>query len=132
MKGIILVSIGGALGAVARHILVSLVAQGWKGSFPLGTWIVNISGSFVIGLLLTLINDRAEINPEWRLLLAVGFIGAYTTFSTFEYEALRLLQTGQLSTAIIYVTGSVIVGLLAVWTGVAAARQLLAIVWHWK
>jgi len=122
LKGIIAVSIGGALGAVARYVLVVLVARRWDGAFPLGTWMVNVSGSFAIGLLLTLLDNRAGIDPEWRLMITVGFIGAYTTFSTFEYETLRLIQSGQPLSAILYVTSSVVVGLLAVWAGVVAAR----------
>lgn len=127
VRRMIIVAIGGALGAVARQGVASLVMHYWKGVFPLGTWLINISGSFVIGLFLTLCSERTAISPEWRLLIAVGFIGAYTTFSTFEYETLRLIESGHILSATLYVLGSVLPGLLAVWAGVVAARRLVMV-----
>lgn len=124
LRGALVVAIGGALGAVARYGIASLVTLYWKGPLPLGTLIINISGSFVIGLLLPLYSDQSTVSPGWRLLLAVGFIGAYTTFATFELETLRLIETGRLFWAATYVASSVLCGLFAVLTGAGAARWL--------
>jgi CrcB protein len=125
LKRLLIVAIGGALGAMARHALGSLVARVWAGPFPLGTWIINVTGSLIIGAFLTLYGERAAMHPHWRLLIAVGFVGAFTTFSTFEYETLQLIETGRATTALLYVGTSLLVGLLAVWAGVAITRRLL-------
>lgn len=125
---VLIIAIGGALGALARHELGSLIARRWTGQFPLGTWIINLSGALAIGIFLTIYGERATIHPNWqnwRLLIAVGFLGAFTTFSTFEYETLRLILDGNLPTALLYVATSLLLGLLAVWIGVAIARRLL-------
>jgi CrcB protein len=122
MSKILTIAIGGALGALARYGLNEFVATRWPTIFPLGTFIINITGSFVIGFFLTFATVRYDLNPHWRLFIAVGFLGAYTTFSTFEYETLKLIEEGHLPTALFYVLSSVIVGLIAVWAGAAAAR----------
>ena len=125
MKRVLIVALGGALGAVARHGLASLIASKLTIPFPLGTWVINISGSFIIGGFLTIFSERELIHPDWRLLIAVGFVGAYTTFSTFAYETLHLLQSGRQGLALLYVASSVAVGLAAVWAGVSVAKRLL-------
>ncbi|QQS49538.1 MAG: fluoride efflux transporter CrcB [Acidobacteriota bacterium] len=123
---IIVVALGGAIGAVARYWLGGLVNSRWPMPFPLGTFVVNITGSFIIGCFLTLASERLTMHPHWRLLIAVGFIGAYTTFSTFEYETLKLIEEGNILSALGNVVLSVAVGFIAVWLGVAAARRLEA------
>ena len=122
MSKVLTIAIGGALGALARYWLNAFVATRWPTNFPLGTFIINITGSFVIGFFLTFATVRYDLHPHWRLFIAVGFLGAYTTFSTFEYETLKLIEEGHLPTALFYVLSSVIVGLIAVWAGAAAAR----------
>ena len=122
MSKVLTIAFGGALGALARYWLSEFVATRWPTIFPLGTFIINITGSFVIGFFLTFAAVRYELNPHWRLFIAVGFLGAYTTFSTFEYETLKLIEEGHLPTALFYVLSSVIVGLIAVWAGAAAGR----------
>lgn len=122
MNRILLVAIGGAMGALARYGLGTWIAERWPTIFPLGTFIINVTGSFAIGFLLTFTIERYQLGPEWRLLLVVGFLGAYTTFSAFEYETLKLLEDGRLMTAMLYVVSSVLAGLLAVWAGAAAGR----------
>ena len=92
--------------------------------FPYGTFVINISGSFLIGLILTLLAERAHWGPSWRYLIPIGFIGAYTTFSTFEYETLRTVQDGQFLIAFLNITLSVVLGFAAVWAGVAAGRAI--------
>jgi CrcB protein len=119
-----MVGIGGFLGAIARFALGGFIADRMGSRFPYGTFVINISGSFVIGFILTLLAHHTTASPNWRYLIPVGFIGAYTTFSTFEYETLRSMQDGQMLIAMAYVSSSVIVGFAAVWLGVVAGRAL--------
>lgn len=125
MNRILVVALGGACGAVARYWLGSLISARWPMQFPLGTYVINVTGSFIIGFFLTTIGERAAVHPNWRLLIAVGFVGAYTTFSTFEYETLKLIEEGRMLTAALNVILSVTVGLIAVWLGVVVARRFL-------
>jgi CrcB protein len=123
VKTALLVSIGGVSGALARYYLGLAIAGRWGGSFPYATLLINLSGSFVLGLLATLaIAKPALVPPEARLLLGVGFCGAYTTFSTFGVETVTLVQQGAWGTAGLYVLLSNALGLLAAFAGVAAAR----------
>ena len=89
----------------------------YGGRFPLGTFVINVSGAFLIGLLMTLLTERFKPHPNWRLLLVVGVLGGYTTFSSFEYEALQAVRGGSFAQAILYVGGSVVLGYLAAWCG---------------
>lgn len=92
--------------------------------FPFGTFVINISGSFLIGLLMTLLTERLQPHPNWRLLLVVGFLGGYTTFSSFEWETLSLVKDGGRWLGLLNVLGSVLLGYAAVWLGslIAAKR----------
>lgn len=119
-----MVGIGGFAGAIARFWLGAYVADRMGTRFPYGTFLINISGSFLIGLFLTLMAEKAHWSPQWRYLIPVGFIGAYTTFSTFEYETLRSVQDGQVLMAFLNVTLSVVIGFIAVLGGVWAGRAL--------
>lgn len=85
---------------------------------------VNVTGSFLIGMVLAVLATKAHWSPNWRYLIPIGFIGGYTTFSAFEYETLQLFQDGQLLTAMLNITLSVIVGFVAVWVGVVAGRAI--------
>lgn len=96
----------------------------WSLRAPLGTLIINVSGSFLIGLVLTLL-ARTTASAYWRYLIPIGFIGAYTTFSTFEYETLRAIQDGQLMTGLLNVALSLVTGFIAVWAGAAIGRVLV-------
>lgn len=117
MMNMLIIGIGGALGAVSRYGIALWVGQRWGRSFPLGTFVINVSGSFLIGLLMTLLAERFSVNPQWRLLLVVGFLGAYTTFSTFEYETGALLKDGEWAFAMLNVILSVVVGFIALKLG---------------
>lgn len=117
MMNFVIIGVGGALGAVTRYGIALWVGQRWGRSFPLGTFVINVSGSFLIGLLMTLLAERFAVNPQWRLLLVVGFLGAYTTFSTFEYETGALLKDGELAFAMLNVILSVVVGFIALKLG---------------
>ena len=112
------VGLGGFVGAVARSMLGSLVgAMFGPQAFPLATFSVNVLGCFVFGLLGALVEERLALTPEVRGMLFVGFLGAFTTFSTFSVELLDLLRTGQLATGLFYSGASVLLGILAVWLG---------------
>jgi len=120
----LIIGAGGFVGAITRYILAVWIGQRWGRSFPLGTFVINITGSFLIGLLMTLMAERFTENPQWRLLLVVGFLGAYTTFSTFEYETGGLLRDGEWLYAGINVIGSVFVGFIALKLGEVLARSI--------
>jgi CrcB protein len=123
------IAAGGAAGAMARHVSINLV-QGWNSNttaesgLPLGTWLVNVSGSLLIGILYVLLVERLPVNTELRALLMVGFIGAFTTFSTYSLDTLLLIERGLVIQALIYTFGSVVFCLLATWLGMALTRTL--------
>ncbi|MBF0317909.1 MAG: fluoride efflux transporter CrcB [Nitrospirae bacterium] len=123
MINILIVGIGGFLGAVARYIVAGWFIQRWSMGFPTGTFVINVSGSFLIGLLMTLFTERLTVNPQWRLLLVTGFLGAYTTFSTFEHETGVLVSDGRFILAALNVIGSVCAGFIAMRLGEAIARM---------
>ncbi len=114
MERYLLVMLGGAIGAMLRYGLGAWV-QGLLGpGFPWSTFLINITGSLLIGLVLRLSLEGA-LSPEWRLFLAVGMLGGYTTFSTFSWETLTLVQQGEWFKAFLYVAGSVVLGFVLVW-----------------
>ncbi len=110
------------MGAVARYAVALWIGQRWGKIFPMGTFVVNVSGCFLIGLLMTLFSDRYVVSPQWRLLLVVGFLGAYTTFSTFEFETGALLKDSEWFFAALNVLLSVIVGFVSLKLGEVTAR----------
>jgi CrcB protein len=124
MMNALVIGIGGFVGAVSRYGIAVWIGQRWGRSFPLGTFVINVSGSFLIGLLMTLMAERFTENPQWRLLLVVGFLGAYTTFSTFEYETGALLKDGEWLFAALNVVLSVIVGFVALKLGEVMAKTI--------
>ena len=119
---ILIIGLGGFVGAVSRYGLALWIGQRWGRSFPLGTFVVNVSGSFLIGLLMTLMAEKFAMNPQWRLLLVVGFLGAYTTFSTFEYETGALLKDGEWLFAMLNIVLSVVAGFIALKLGELIAK----------
>jgi CrcB protein len=124
MLNILIIGIGGFIGAVVRYLVAVWIGERWGRSFPLGTFIINVSGSFIIGLLVTLMTERIIENPQWRLFLVVGFLGAYTTFSTFEYETGALLKDGEWLYASLNVVFSVFVGFIALKLGEVLAKSI--------
>jgi CrcB protein len=116
---------GAGLGGLARYVAGTWIMQKYGGRFPLGTFVINITGSFLIGVLMTLLTERWHLHSNWRLFLVVGVLGGYTTFSSFEYETYQLMLDGARWMGLVYVTGSVVVGYLGVWLGaaLAAARR---------
>lgn len=119
----LLVAAGGGIGAALRYLLGGWIASRLGPDFPWGTFIVNVSGCLLIGLVLGLV-ERGALPGEARLFLAVGVLGGYTTFSTFGYETLRLLEGGELLPAALNAFGQLALGLVAVYLGLMAARLL--------
>ena len=124
MDKYLLVGLGGFLGAIARYALGGWAAEKWGAGFPYGTLLINVSGSFVLGLFLTVGASRLGIDPRWRLFFAVGFLGAYTTFSTFTYETVQLLLANNWRPALAYVGVSNVLGVGAALLGVGLGRVL--------
>ena len=120
------ISVGGALGANTRYLVASWATAQWGAQFPVATLLINVSGSFVIGLYLTLATERFTGHPAVRLLVATGFLGAYTTFSTFSVEALRLIESGDAAAAISDMVASVVLCILAAAIGMFVAHTLLS------
>jgi len=120
------ISVGGALGANARYLVASWATTQWGTQFPVATLLINASGSFVLGVYLTLATERFTGHPAVRLLVATGFLGAYTTFSTFSVEALRLIETGDVAAAMGYMVASVVLSIVAVAIGMIVARTLVS------
>ncbi len=118
------IAAGGAFGAVARHLLNISPLQHLFQRFPFPTFIINVSGSFLIGLFLILLTDRIEINDNLRYAVVVGFLGAFTTFSTFELEIWALIKDDHYSTALLYLILSVAAGFLALLAGIWTARTI--------
>jgi CrcB protein len=119
----LMVVLGGAAGSLMRYVLGAAIMRRVGGRFPLGTVTINITGSFLIGFLMTLLTERWNPHPNWRLLLVVGFLGGYTTFSSFEWETFGLMRDGGRWLALLNVVGSVVIGYLAVWLGSAVAGK---------
>jgi CrcB protein len=116
------ISIGAVLGANARYLVGGWVVDRLGASFPFGTLLINVTGSFLIGIVLTLVNERA-LAPAWvRPTFAIGFLGSYTTFSTFSYETLALVAAGSLAWAVTNVAVSVGGALIGVYLGTVVAR----------
>lgn len=121
-----LVGFGGFFGAITRYLVARLSATLWGVSFPYGTFIINISGSFLLGVVATLVGERFfHASDQVKLIFAIGFLGAYTTFSTFEFESHALFEDGSWLLGLANVLGSVVLGFVAVRVGIVLARGWL-------
>jgi len=118
------IGIAGFFGAIARYTLGGFLAERTSGAFPWETFVINVSGSFALGFLFALLTERFMANPTLRVALTVGFLGAYTTFSTFAFETMRLAEDGAIVLAAANLLGSVGAGLLAVYAGTWLGRAL--------
>jgi CrcB protein len=119
----LLVMAGAGLGGLLRYVLGTWIMARYGGRFPLGTLVINITGSLCIGALMTLLTERMHPHPNWRLFLVVGVLGGFTTFSSFEYEAYQAIHGGARPMGLLYVVASVAAGYLAVWVGVLLAAR---------
>ena len=118
------IALGGSLGSLARFWIGSTIASRLGTRFPYGTFVINITACVVIGFSLGFLGSRTELNPAWRFLIPIGFVGAYSTFSTFEWEIFSNLQTGAFLLASSYMALSLILGLVGVWGGALIARAI--------
>jgi CrcB protein len=118
------ISVAGALGALSRYALQAVIDPR-SGGLPWGTFVVNVSGSFLIGLIFTVTTERLSVEPWLRTALTVGFLGAYTTFSTLAFETVRLLDGGEWLAAFLNMAGSAVFGVVAVLAGIVVARVVL-------
>jgi len=121
---VLMIAIGGAAGAVTRYLVDGFVAERAAGAFPWGTFVINISGSAVLGLLFALAIEKGVLPPSIRGPLMIGFLGAYTTFSTLMLESWRLAEDGAVGLAFANVAGSAILGLGAIFVGLTIGRML--------
>jgi CrcB protein len=119
-----MIAVGGALGALARYQLAAMIQARIPAGFPWGTFVVNVSGCLIMGIAATLLTDRLVVHPNWRFLIPIGFIGAYTTFSTFEYETFRAVSDGAWLIGGVNVLASVVAGYAALWLGVVLSRAI--------
>ena len=122
MQNYFYIAAGGALGSLTRYWVTTFIANRIGTKLPYGTFLVNMSACLVLGFSLALLDSRPEVHPAWRFLIPIGFIGAYSTFSTFEWETFAHLELGAFLLAGLYVGLSCILGLAAVWCGVTLAR----------
>ncbi len=120
----LLIAVGGALGSIARYWVGSTIAGRMGTRFPYGTFVINLTACIIIGFSLTYLGKRAGLSPAWRFLIPIGFIGAYSTFSTYEWETLSTLRAGAFAMAGLYAVGSLILGLVATWLGAVLAEAI--------
>lgn len=121
------VALGGALGCLARFAFAGFLQQRAGADFPVGTLVINVTGSFLLGFLMRYALQSAAISQELRAALTTGFCGGYTTFSTFSYETAMLMEDGEYGRAALYIGSSVVIALLGTFLGFAAANRLLAL-----
>ncbi|MFN2500566.1 MAG: fluoride efflux transporter CrcB [Pyrinomonadaceae bacterium] len=123
-RNIILVGIGGFFGSVLRNVVTVLLTREVLSSFPYGTLVVNVTGCFLVGVIFALSERGNILSPEWRIFLTTGFCGGFTTFSTFSYESVRLMQDGELLFLSLNVAASVILGFAATYLGILLVRSV--------
>ena len=124
MKSYLLVFVGGGLGASLRHFVNLICARGLGTAFPWGTFLINISGSLVMGLIAGYLAFKGEASQPWRLFVMTGILGGYTTFSAFSLDAALLYQRGEIGSALFYVLGSVVLSIAGLFAGLALVRHL--------
>jgi CrcB protein len=120
----VIIAVGAVLGALLRYWLGDWAAQRFGTAFPYGNLMINLTGSFILGLFMALVTDRFLVSPEWRLFIAIGFLGSYTTFSSYAYESLNLIMTGQGTLGLLNLFGSSFLGGLAVFAGILIGRLI--------
>lgn len=124
MRRYLLIAFGGALGAMLRYFVGMMAAERFGPRFPVGTLSINVSACFMIGLILEYLNHHAGMNPAWRYAFAIGFIGAFSTFSTYEWEIFSDFTQGAFWIGVLYLVSSLVAGFVAVGAGSVVARSL--------
>lgn len=122
LKNILLIGSGGAIGSICRYIISVYIQKIFAHNFPLGTFAVNILGCFIVGLIFGLIEGHPQ-QHHLRLLFVIGFCGGFTTFSSFAYENIHLVQSGHNLSMLLYTLGSIVVGFIAVWAGLMISSK---------
>ncbi|MFW6372025.1 MAG: fluoride efflux transporter CrcB [Bacteroidota bacterium] len=122
LRTILLVGSGGFIGSVMRYLVQHYVEKGLSSTFPWGTMIANIAGSLIIGIIFALAEKGNLINAEWRMFLAVGFCGGFTTFSAFAYNNLTMIKENNFMSLLINVGGNLFLGIMAVYVGIVLVR----------
>ena len=125
MKYLLFIALGGASGSVSRYLLAHWAHQLWEGKLPVGTLLVNALGSFAIGVVYVLLVERQFIHADWRGVLMVGFLGAFTTFSTFSLETITLMESGHMAHALAYMLGSAILCVTVAGVAIGLTRLLV-------
>jgi CrcB protein len=120
----LLIALGGAVGSILRYWVGSTISGRMGTRFPYGTAVINLTACVIIGFTLTYFGKRADLSPAWRFMVAIGFICAYSTFSTYEWETLSTLRSGAFFLGALYAVGSLVLGLVATWCGTALADLL--------
>lgn len=124
MERFLLISVGAIVGANLRYWVGDWVAQRLGASFPYGTLVVNLTGTLILGIFITLATERFLWDPRWRVLIAIGFCGSYTTFSSYMFESVNLISSGQYSSGLLNLFGSVILGVLVMFIGIWMGRMI--------
>ena len=124
IKTLLFIAGGGAIGAISRYGASLGVYSLFGRDFPYGTLFVNVAGSFLMGVLSIILLERMSLGPEWRAAILVGFLGSFTTFSTFSIETLNLIEQGDINRALLNMGLSLLLCIMAVWFGVNLGRQL--------
>jgi len=124
MTKFLIVALGGAIGSMLRFWAGGYVSGRLGTRFPYGTFVINVTASFLIGFTMTVLAERTHLSPHWRYLLVIGFLGGYSTFSSFEYETFRVFEDGELLIAAMNIALSVGVGFVAVWIGAVTGRTI--------
>lgn len=124
MSRYVMIAIGGAIGAIARYQIAAVIQARIPVGFPYGTFVVNVTGCLIMGFVTALLTERLVVHPNWRFLIPIGFVGAYTTFSTFELETFRAVSEGAWPVAAANIIGSCLAGYVALWAGFVIARTV--------
>lgn len=124
MQRYFFIALGGGLGAIARYWVGSAVSGRLGARFPYGTFVINISACVLLGFTMTYLGRRTGLSPSWRFLIPIGFIGAYSTFSTYEWETFSTLRTGAFFMAVLYAVSSLLLGLIGIWAGAMLADAI--------
>jgi len=124
IKNILLVGLGGGLGSILRYLCQRWFSEAYPYPFPWGTFVVNLAGCFLIGVIYAASEKTTALSPHTRLFLAAGFCGGFTTFSTFAFEGMNLVRSNDTTYFLIYTIGSVVLGILGVFGGVALVKLL--------